>query len=57
MQGIMEKSQWDLKIGFNEKRLRRLDDFVQIYQKMHDALLLEYEDVERCRKFFFDCYF
>ncbi len=50
-QGIMEKSQWDLKkIRFQRKRLRRLDDFVQIYQKMHDALILEYKDVERCSK-------
>ncbi|RXN14389.1 hypothetical protein ROHU_028668 [Labeo rohita] len=50
-QGIMEKSQWDLKkIRFQRKRLKRLDDFVQIYQKMHDALLVQYADVERCRK-------
>ncbi len=44
----MEKSQWDLKkIRFQRKRLkRRLDDFVQMYQKMHDALILEYQDVE-----------
>ncbi|RXN38611.1 hypothetical protein ROHU_013910 [Labeo rohita] len=50
-QGIMEKSQWDLKqIRFQRKRLKRLDDFVQIYQKMHGALLVEYADVERCRK-------
>ncbi len=47
-QGIMEKSQWDLKkIRFQRKRLRRLDDFVQMYQKMHDALILEYQDVGR----------
>ncbi|XP_077103147.1 uncharacterized protein LOC143754414 [Siphateles boraxobius] len=50
-QGIMEKSQWDLKkIRFQRRRLKRLDDFVTIYKKMHDALLLEYADVERCRK-------
>lgn len=50
-QGIMEKSQWDLKkIRFQRRRLKRLDDFVSIYKKMHDALLLEYADVERCRK-------
>lgn len=50
-QGIMEKSQWDLKrIRFQRRRLTRLDDFVHIYQKMHDALLLEYGDKERSRK-------
>ncbi|XP_073705879.1 uncharacterized protein [Garra rufa] len=50
-QGIMEKSQWDLKqIRLQRKRFSRLDDFVRIYQKMHDALLLEYGDMERCRK-------
>ncbi|XP_030578943.1 uncharacterized protein LOC115775615 [Archocentrus centrarchus] len=50
-QGIMEKSQWDLKkIRFQKRRLTRLDDFVRIYQKMHDALLLEYADTEKTRK-------
>lgn len=47
----MEKSQWDLKkIRFQRRRLTRLDDFVQIYQRMHDAQLREYEDTERSRK-------
>lgn len=42
----MEKSQWDLKrIRFERRRLTRLDDFVQIYQRKHDALLREYGDV------------
>lgn len=50
-QGIMEKSQWDLKkIRFQRRRVTRLDDFVQTYQKMHDALVLEHADTERCRK-------
>ncbi|KAK0145752.1 Poly [ADP-ribose] polymerase 9 [Merluccius polli] len=44
-QGIMEKSQWDLKkIRFQQKRLTRMDDFVHTYQHMHDALLREYQD-------------
>lgn len=47
----MEKSQWDLKtIRFQRRRLTRMDDFVQIYQRMHDAQLREYEDTERSRK-------
>ncbi|XP_020557716.1 uncharacterized protein LOC105353816 isoform X2 [Oryzias latipes] len=50
-QGIMEKSQWDLKqIRFQRKSVSRLDDFVTVYQKMHDALLLEYADTELSRK-------
>ena len=50
-QGIMEKSQWDLKrIRFQRRRLTRLDDFVQTYQKTHDALIIEYQDRERTRK-------
>ncbi|KAG1933868.1 gag-pol fusion protein [Pimephales promelas] len=50
-QGIMEKSQWDLKkIRFQRRRLTRMDDYVQIYQRMHDAQLREYEDTERSRK-------
>uniref|UniRef100_A0A669CZJ1 PHD-type domain-containing protein n=4 Tax=Oreochromis TaxID=8139 RepID=A0A669CZJ1_ORENI len=49
-QGIMEKSQWDLKrIRFERRRLTRLDDFVQIYQRKHDALLREYGDVGKKR--------
>ncbi|KAI4798480.1 hypothetical protein KUCAC02_022031 [Chaenocephalus aceratus] len=44
-QGIMEKSQWDLKkIRFQQKRLTRLDDFVHTYKVMHNALLREYQD-------------
>lgn len=47
-QGIMEKSQWDLKhIRFRSSRLTRLDDFVIQYQKTHTALLKEYEDSKR----------
>ncbi|KAI2646856.1 Inactive ubiquitin carboxyl-terminal hydrolase 50 [Labeo rohita] len=50
-QGIMEKSQWDLKrIRLQRRQFSRLDDFVRVYQKMHDALLFEYGDTERCRK-------
>ncbi|XP_026041873.1 uncharacterized protein LOC113032941 [Astatotilapia calliptera] len=50
-QGIMEKSQWDLKkIRIQRRRLTRLDDFVEIYQKMHDALLLEYADMKKSRQ-------
>jgi len=46
-QGIMEKSQWDLKhIRFPSGRLTRLDDFVARYQTTHTALLKEYEDSE-----------
>ncbi|KAJ4923070.1 hypothetical protein JOQ06_027806, partial [Pogonophryne albipinna] len=44
-QGIMEKSQWDLKkIRFQQKRLTRLDDLVHTYKVMHNALLREYQD-------------
>ncbi|KAI4808293.1 hypothetical protein KUCAC02_000357 [Chaenocephalus aceratus] len=44
-QGIMEKSQWDLKkIRFQQKRLTRLDDFVHTNKVMHNALLREYQD-------------
>nr|XP_054603960.1 uncharacterized protein LOC129165268 isoform X1 [Nothobranchius furzeri] len=50
-QGIMEKSQWDLKrIRFDGKRLTRLDDFVLIYQRKHDGLLREYGDVVNKRR-------
>lgn len=43
-QGIMEKSQWDLKhIRFRSSRLTRLDDFVVQYQQTHTALLREDE--------------
>uniref|UniRef100_A0A3Q0R841 Macro domain-containing protein n=1 Tax=Amphilophus citrinellus TaxID=61819 RepID=A0A3Q0R841_AMPCI len=50
-QGIMEKSQWDLKkIRFQRRRLTRLDDFVDVYQQMHDAVIREYRDVEKSRK-------
>lgn len=50
-QGVMEKSQWDLKrIRLQRRQFTRLDDFVRVYQKMHDALLLEYGDMERSRK-------
>lgn len=47
----MEKSQWDLKkIRIQRRRLTRLDDFVEIYQKMHDVLLLEYTDMKKSRQ-------
>lgn len=47
----MEKSQWDLKkIRFQRRRLTRLDDFVQIYQHTHNALLKEFSDSTRKRK-------
>ncbi|XP_057214329.1 uncharacterized protein LOC130569016 isoform X2 [Triplophysa rosa] len=50
-QGIMEKSQWDLKhIRFSSGRLTRLDDFVARYPLSHTALLKEYEDSKRVFK-------
>ncbi|CAI5682343.1 unnamed protein product [Oreochromis niloticus] len=50
-QGIMEKSHWDLKrIRFERRRLASLDDFVQIYQRKHDALLREYGHVGKKRR-------
>ncbi|XP_049324594.1 uncharacterized protein LOC125784832 isoform X1 [Astyanax mexicanus] len=50
-QGIMEKSQWDLKqIRFQRRRLTRLDDFVTTYQDTHIALLREFADVEKTRR-------
>ncbi|KAF4118743.1 hypothetical protein G5714_000794 [Onychostoma macrolepis] len=57
-QGIMEKSQWDLKrIRLQRRQFTRLDDFLRVYQKMHDALLLEYGDMERSRKKVWDTCF
>ena len=50
-QGIMEKSQWDLKqIRFQRRRLTRRDDFVTAYQNTHIALLREFADVESTRR-------
>ncbi|KAL1250775.1 hypothetical protein QQF64_018571 [Cirrhinus molitorella] len=50
-QGIMEKSQYDLKrVRFNRRRLTRLDDFVHIYQISHNALLKEFSDSNRKKK-------
>ncbi len=50
-QGIMEKSQWDLKrVRFQRRRLTRLDDFVHIYQISHNALLREFSDSTRKKK-------
>ncbi|RXN12247.1 hypothetical protein ROHU_010188 [Labeo rohita] len=50
-QGIMEKSQWDLKkIRFKGRRLTRLDDFIMTYKAMHTAILREYSDAERITK-------
>ncbi|KAL7370450.1 hypothetical protein ABVT39_000967 [Epinephelus coioides] len=47
-QGIMEKSQWDLKhIRFRSRRLTRLDDFVSQYQSSHTALLRDFEDSKK----------
>lgn len=37
-QGIMEKSQWDLKkIRLKGRRLTRLDDFMKTYKDTHTA--------------------
>ncbi|KAG7999846.1 hypothetical protein GBF38_001902, partial [Nibea albiflora] len=50
-QGIMEKSQWDLKrIRFQHKRLTRFDDFVHTYKRMHQALLREHKDSLKIKK-------
>ncbi|KAA0718446.1 hypothetical protein E1301_Tti019296 [Triplophysa tibetana] len=50
-QGIMEKSQWDLKkIRFRGRRLNRLDDFIMTYKDSHTALLREFNDAERITK-------
>ncbi|KAL7839365.1 hypothetical protein SRHO_G00260230 [Serrasalmus rhombeus] len=50
-QGIMEKSQWDLKrIRFQRRRLTRLDDFVMTYQDPHIALLREFADAQCARR-------
>ncbi|XP_041832373.1 uncharacterized protein LOC121634040 [Melanotaenia boesemani] len=46
----MEKSQWDLKkIRFQQKRMTRLDDFVQTYKVMHSALLRDYQDSQKIK--------
>ncbi|KAG7516997.1 hypothetical protein JOB18_046441 [Solea senegalensis] len=50
-QGIMEKSQWDLKqIRFQQKKISRLDDFVDTYKVTLKALLREYADSKRRKK-------
>ncbi|KAK7877304.1 hypothetical protein WMY93_031996, partial [Mugilogobius chulae] len=50
-QGIMEKSQWDLKkIRFQQRRMTRIDDFASSYKDMHYALLREYKDVNTQKK-------
>ncbi|XP_056599417.1 uncharacterized protein LOC130417719 isoform X1 [Triplophysa dalaica] len=50
-QGIMEKSQWNLKkICFRGRRLNRLDDFIMTYKDTHTALLREFNDAERITK-------
>ncbi|KAE8291902.1 hypothetical protein D5F01_LYC09263 [Larimichthys crocea] len=50
-QGIMEKSQWDLKqIRFQRKNMTRLDDFVDTYKVTLKALLREYADSQRRKK-------
>ncbi|RXN11049.1 hypothetical protein ROHU_010709 [Labeo rohita] len=50
-QGVMEKSQWDLKkIRFQRRRLTKHDDFVHIYQHTHNALLMEFSDSVRKKK-------
>lgn len=44
-EGIMEKSQWDLKnIRLHSRPFHRLDDFVVQYQHMHSAQLREFVD-------------
>lgn len=50
-QGVMEKSQWDLKkIRFKGRRLTRLDDFINTYKDTHKALLREFHDSQRVTK-------
>ncbi|XP_059190873.1 uncharacterized protein LOC131973047 [Centropristis striata] len=50
-QGIMEKSQWDLKqIRFQRKKMARLDDFVDAFKVTLKALLREYADSKRRKK-------
>ncbi|XP_056623672.1 uncharacterized protein LOC130436759 [Triplophysa dalaica] len=50
-QGIMEKSQWDLKhVRLQRRRLTRLDDFVHVYQATHYALLKEFSDSNHKKK-------
>ncbi|XP_034449678.1 uncharacterized protein LOC117766380 [Hippoglossus hippoglossus] len=50
-QGIMEKSQWDLKkIRFQRRRLTRLDDVVYTYKITLNALLREYSDSMKRKK-------
>uniref|UniRef100_A0AAV2J836 Uncharacterized protein n=1 Tax=Knipowitschia caucasica TaxID=637954 RepID=A0AAV2J836_KNICA len=47
-QGIMEKSQWDLKhLRFQSRTYSRLDDVVLQYQALHKSLLREYRDTAR----------
>uniref|UniRef100_A0AAV2JI36 Uncharacterized protein n=1 Tax=Knipowitschia caucasica TaxID=637954 RepID=A0AAV2JI36_KNICA len=47
-QGIMEKSQWDLKhLRFQSRTYSRLDDVVLQYQALYKSLLREYRDTAR----------
>uniref|UniRef100_A0AAV2JFQ0 Ubiquitin-like protease family profile domain-containing protein n=1 Tax=Knipowitschia caucasica TaxID=637954 RepID=A0AAV2JFQ0_KNICA len=47
-QGIMEKSQWDLKhLRFQSRTYSQLDDVVLQYQALHKSLLREYRDTAR----------
>ncbi|XP_034054814.1 uncharacterized protein LOC117534693 [Gymnodraco acuticeps] len=48
-QGIMEKSQWDLKHIRISRSLTRMDDFVVQYQEKHSAMLKEYADFRKER--------
>lgn len=50
-QGIMEKSQWDLKkVRMQQRRFTRFDDFVAMHKVSLDGLLLEYADAVRSRR-------
>ncbi|CAL8258937.1 unnamed protein product [Arctogadus glacialis] len=50
-QGIMEKSQWDLKkIRLQSRRFKRMDDFVSMYKVSTNALLREYADSLKKRR-------
>ncbi|XP_063075866.1 uncharacterized protein LOC134465901 [Engraulis encrasicolus] len=50
-QGIMEKSQWDLKkVRLEQRRFARFDDFVLMHQASLSALLMEYADAVRSSK-------
>ena len=58
-QGIMEKSQWDLKkVRLQGRRFKRMDDFVAMHKVSTNALLREYADsLKERRKQKVICYF